>query len=266
MGELMSNDSWERLVELFAQGLELPAEEREAFYRSSAGSDPVLRSELLSLHRARTRQTDALQPLRDRLLGGGETDEKVPYFVMPWFEGATLAKVAMQRRLGWREVLGFMAQAARGLGAAHEAGILHRDVKPSNLVLTAEEELKIVDFGIARAEYEDTLTSSRVRLGTIAYMSPEQIRGDPLDPRTDLWSLGVTTYELLASRRPFDAETPGRLLDQVIRADPPEVRAFRRDLPEAAADLVAELLTGERDDRPTKALHVAAEMEALISS
>src|SRR5690606_30232794 len=124
-----------------------------------------------------------------------ESEGGQPFIAMAFCRGETLARRIARGPLPVLEALDLAIQAARGLDAAHERGIVHRDIKPGNLMLTPEGDLRIVDFGIAKA-VDATLTHTGVRPGTIAYMSPEQARGEPVDRRSDLWSLGVVLYEM----------------------------------------------------------------------
>lgn len=136
-----------------------------------------------------------------------------PYLVMELVEGQPLSTLianakAAGRPLDQAVVVDLMAQAAEGLAVAHAAGIVHRDVKPANLLVTADRRIKITDFGIARAGDSAALTRTGSVMGTPQYLSPEQARGNPSTPASDVYSLGVVAFECLAGRRPFEAETP----------------------------------------------------------
>ncbi|MEM8995916.1 MAG: protein kinase [Acidobacteriota bacterium] len=148
-----------------------------------------------------------------------ETDEGVLFIAMAYYDGETLQERLRRGPLEWTEALQVVAQVASGLAEAHRHRIVHRDIKPANLLVTPEGRAKILDFGIARLDQHTGREKSV--LGTVPYMSPEQLRGLPTDHRTDIWSLGVVLYQLLTARRPF----VGRSRDDVRRAilsEPPE--------------------------------------------
>src|SRR3954452_7687963 len=136
----------------------------------------------------------------------GETAEGQLFLAMAYYEGETLKQRLERGPLPPAEALDVALQAARGLAKAHHHGIVHRDIKPANLMLTADGIVKILDFGIARLAGAAAVTRTRLPLGTPAYMSPEQMRGQEVDARTDLWSLGVVLSEMLAGRRPFPGD------------------------------------------------------------
>ncbi|THI97578.1 serine/threonine protein kinase, partial [Nocardioides sp.] len=146
--------------------------------------------------------------------GAGEERESLsPYLVMELVDGQPLSALLAEARASGRTldtavVQDLMAQAGEALGVAHRAGIVHRDVKPANLLVTADRRLKITDFGIARAADSVALTRTGSVMGTPQYLSPEQARGNPSTPASDVYSLGVVAFECLTGRRPFEKETP----------------------------------------------------------
>jgi serine/threonine protein kinase len=156
----------------------------------------------------------------------------VPYAVTELLEGETLADRLRSGPLHPQKAVEVAGQIADGLAAAHEKGIIHRDIKPDNIFLTNEGRAKILDFGIARIEQpartaglSDTITSNRgsssqFLVGTAGYMSPEQVRGKPIDGRTDIFSLGATFFEMLTGRRAFMRDSPVETLGAVLRDDP----------------------------------------------
>jgi serine/threonine-protein kinase len=177
---------------------------------------------------------------------------------MAYYEGETLRERAARGPVPLTEAIELGVQLARGLGAAHRRGIVHRDVKPENLVVTGDGVLKIVDFGVATVVREGR-PSAGGTFGTAAYMSPEQVGAGAVDRRTDVWSAGVVLYELLAGSRPFHGE--GEALSRSIRGDPPRpLGRIRPDLPRPVADLVHRCLEKEPDARFQTAELLATEL------
>ncbi|MGB7069524.1 MAG: serine/threonine-protein kinase, partial [Pyrinomonadaceae bacterium] len=161
------------------------------------------------------------------------------YIAMEYVRGQTLRELLKAGDLNLLDALDFAIQAARALTAAHDLGIIHRDVKPENLIIRDDRMLKVLDFGLAKQILQSDLqidhqlrTPSLVTetghiMGTTSYMSPEQIRGKDLDLRTDIWSLGVVLYEMLAGARPFVGETPSDTQAQILLSDPPPTPVFK---------------------------------------
>jgi serine/threonine protein kinase len=125
---------------------------------------------------------------------------------MAYYEGETLKTKVEQGPMKTEEAIDIAIQVTRGLTKAHEQGIVHRDIKPANIMVTTDGVAKIVDFGLAKLSGGTMLTKTGSTLGTAAYMSPEQARGDAVDHRTDIWSLGVVLYEMIAGHRPFRSD------------------------------------------------------------
>ncbi len=187
----------------------------------------------------------------------GEDAER-PYLVMELVEGTTLELEL--RRTGHLEPARAVAIAtgmASGLAAAHERGIVHRDVKPSNVFLTPSDAAKIGDFGIARLERPDaTLTLTGQTFGSPPYMSPEQATGGKVDARADLYSLGCVLFQMLAGRRPFSGDDAVSLVYQHVHTTPPRVDSIDPAVPAELGTLVAGLMAKDPDDRPGSAEEV----------
>jgi serine/threonine-protein kinase len=160
------------------------------------------------------------------------------------------------------QAIAIAAQVARGLATAHAQGIVHRDIKPSNIFVSTDGTVTLLDFGIAKLAGVTLTGSLAGPLGTVAYMSPEQLRGDPLDRRTDLWSLGVVLHEMLAGQRPFGRGAVGVVVNSIVHADPVPLSVHRPDLPLALSKVVATALSKSPEARfPTAQAFEAALIE-----
>src|SRR5205085_4626033 len=155
-----------------------------------------------------------------RLVDPG-SDDGTHFIVMEYVQGKTLAQVLREGGRIHPERAAEIAQAvAEALAFAHAAGIIHRDVKPGNIMLTPSGDVKVMDFGIARATTSETLTATATVLGTATYFSPEQAQGDPVDARSDVYSLGCVLYEMLTRTPPFTGETPVAVAYKHVKEDP----------------------------------------------
>ena len=198
------------------------------------------------------------------------------FIAMEYVAGQTLAALALARRLEVGEILELLSQAAEALAEAHERGVVHRDVKPGNLMVSPRGRVKVLDFGLAKyappGDQETGTWSGRHRLveepgavmGTIAYMSPEQARGRPLDARSDIFSLGVVLYELLAGRRPFAGENAIELIDAILREPPPPFVRETAPIPPELERIVLRMLEKDRERRPPDMRAVCRELQALL--
>ncbi len=191
----------------------------------------------------------------------------LPYLVMPYVRGPSL-----QRRLNDEgplavvEILRVAMQAAAGLAAAHAQGLVHRDVKPANILLAdGIERVKLTDFGLARAADDASLTRTGVIAGTPQYMSPEQARGESVDPRSDLFSLGSVLYAMCTGRPPFRAETSYGVLRRITDDEPRPIREINPDIPDWLCDIVAKLMAKRPDDRFQSAHEVAMLLEQCLA-
>jgi serine/threonine-protein kinase len=196
----------------------------------------------------------------------GETDDGRPYIVMALCEGETLKEKLRLGRLDPAEAVEIAMQIARGLAAAHARGIIHRDVKPGNVMLGTDGTVKLLDFGLAKVADDVAITGPGVTPGTLAYMSPEQARGDPVDQRTDLWSLGVVLYEMLAGTRPFRGASDRALFQAILHEEPEAISQQRPEAPEALRRIVERLLRKDPDARYGRAEELSADLALGPSS
>ena len=193
--------------------------------------------------------------------GEGLADGENPYLVMEHVPGEPLsALISREGRLPAGRTMDIVGQTALGLQAAHDAGVIHRDVKPGNILVTPQGEVKITDFGIARATNSVPLTQTGAIMGTAYYISPEQASGGSVTPASDLYSLGIVAYECLSGRRPFAGDTPVSVALAQVRDEPP---ALPDDVPQPARALVMRLLAKDPGDRPASAGELGREALAL---
>lgn len=203
-----------------------------------------------------------------RLLDAGTFRDR-PWYSMEFVPGQTLSQI--RKRLGSlpaEQLLGWAADVVDGLGAAHARGIVHRDVKPSNILVGQEDRrARLLDFGSARiGQLRSSLSDAGFALGTPAYMAPEVIRGvDSLTPAVDLYSVGVVLYEGLTGRRPFDGTQVGALMMKILQEMPPRPSSFAPVAPGLEA-LLLELLAKEPKARPSHAGRLARRLRSLAQS
>lgn len=195
----------------------------------------------------------------------GVDTEGNPYFVMELIDGTPLDKIIRDRgRLPPLEAIQLIRQAACGLGAAHRAGIVHRDVKPSNLIVDGRGTVKLVDFGIARvAAAGQALTGAAALMGTPGYMAPEQAAGRPVDHRADIYALGLTLFELLAGAPPYAAPDPISLVVKHLQEPLPDLRARGLGIPDELVQLVEQMGAKDPDDRLQSCDAVVAALDDL---
>ena len=191
----------------------------------------------------------------------------LPYLVMPYVRGPSLEKrLHSAGPLAVEEILRVGMQVATGLAAAHAQGLIHRDIKPANIMLEeGTERVKITDFGLARAADDASLTRSGVIAGTPQYMSPEQARGEPVDHRTDLFSLGCLLYAACTGRSPFRADTAYGVLRKICESEPRAVREINPAVPDWLVRIIDRLLAKDPAQRYASAGEVAALLEQCLA-
>ncbi len=189
----------------------------------------------------------------------------VYYLTMEYVEGITVRDLIDQRgRLGVAPTLGIARQLVDSLMVAHDVGVIHRDIKPQNLLLDAEGVLKVMDFGVARlSERTSTLTEAGLILGTPSYMPPEQLMGEAVDGRCDLYAVGVVLYEYLTAQLPFEAQSTVSLVAKVLNQEAPTPAILNEDIPPAFAALILRLLAKKADERIQTAHELAEQLAGL---
>jgi serine/threonine-protein kinase len=192
--------------------------------------------------------------------------DSIHYIAQEYVPGSNLhAYIQRRGALPLEESVSILWQATAALQKAASIGLVHRDIKPDNLLLTPDGEVKIADFGLARSRGQSqNLTAVGVTLGTPLYMSPEQIQGLAVDSRTDLYSLGATAYHMLSGRPPFSGETNLALAMQHVQADPVPLKQLRPDLPDSLVDIVHKLLNKSPDERFATAAELSRALRAVI--
>jgi tRNA A-37 threonylcarbamoyl transferase component Bud32 len=178
----------------------------------------------------------------------GQAAEEQLFIAMAYYDGETLRQKIARGPLPVGEVRDYTIQIAEGLAAAHAAGIVHRDIKPANVIVTNRGLVKLLDFGLAKVA-DMGLTKTGTTLGTVAYMSPEQVRAEDLDGRSDLWSLGVIMYEMLTGKPPFRGEYEQAVFYSILQEAPTPVRELREEVPKKLAAIVEKLLRKNPDGR-----------------
>jgi eukaryotic-like serine/threonine-protein kinase len=211
-----------------------------------------------------------------------EEDHGLLFIAMEYLEGQTLKQRLERGALDTENLLDTSTQIATGLDAAHAKGITHRDIKPANIFLTTGGQAKILDFGLAKIGRSSNvqeavtvsalttdraadalLTSPGTTMGTVAYMSPEQARGEELDPRSDVFSLGAVIYEMAVGRRPFDGATPAVVFDAILHAEPPPPSAKKSEASPEFDRIVAKALEKDRELRYQSAGELAADLKRM---
>lgn len=196
-----------------------------------------------------------------------DTHEGRPYFAMEYVEGESLKDlIHTSRRIDPRRAARIVREAASGLDAAHAKGVIHRDVKPDNIMLTKYGGVKVVDFGIARtADAESRLTGTGMMVGTPNYLCPEVCLGQEVDGRSDLFSLGVVLYEMLAGTTPFQADSPMAMMTAVVREAVPDIRQLAPEVDDDLRAILAHLLEKDPQARYRSGAELVEDLDAWLA-
>ncbi len=197
----------------------------------------------------------------------GETEDKHLFYVMPFYTGEDLAqRMGRQGRLELPAALELLRQIGAGVAHAHEAGIIHRDLKPANVMITERGQVKILDFGLAKLPGSSNLTRPGHVVGTFAYMSPEQISGNRIDQRADVWSIGVIFYQMLTARLPFEGPSLPSMVHGILHDEPTSVLTLRDEVPPAVDVIVQRLLVKSPELRYQHVSDLLRDLENLADT
>jgi len=186
-----------------------------------------------------------------------------PFIVMEFIEGETLEKRIKAGPMKLEEAVRIASQMSNGLEAAHEKNIVHRDIKAANVMLTKKGDAKLLDFGLAQTAQSTKLTRMGSTLGTVAYMSPEQARGEEVDNRTDLWSVGVVLYEMLSGRNPFRGDYEQAIVYSILNEDPEPLTSIRTGFPMGLEWIISKLLAKQARQRYQSAAELLVDLETV---
>ncbi|MGB2829544.1 MAG: serine/threonine-protein kinase, partial [Phycisphaerae bacterium] len=221
-------------------------ESRRRFFQEARHAARLSHPNIVTIHQ--------ISPFRDTF-----------YIVMELVDGGSLSELlAVRKRFGPAEAVTILRPVAEALACAHRAGIVHRDIKPGNILLAADGTVKLADLGLARRVGEDAEEEAGKAFGTPYYISPEQVRGEAhVDFRADIYSLGATLYQMLTGRPPFTAPTPQEVMQKHLTEPPPDPRQFVPDLPQVLCDVLAKALAKRPEDRYQTAENFLAALSAI---
>lgn len=187
-----------------------------------------------------------------------ETDDGELFIAMAYYSGDTLKERIAEGALSPEFAIRVGLQMAQGLSKAHQKGIFHRDIKPANILFSEDDEVKIVDFGLAKLADASYLTKTGETMGTVLYMSPEQVQGGKVDHRADIWALGVILYEMLTGKHPYGGDYEHAVMYSIVNEEPEPLDAVLQDVPEKLSEIIEKALAKEQENR-------YPDMEALIA-
>jgi len=192
-----------------------------------------------------------------------ETEDGRLFIAMAYYEGETLKKKVGSEQLSVNNVVEIAIQMAQGLAKAHQNGIVHRDIKPANVIITKGGVVKIIDFGLAKLAGQVGLTKAGIRLGTAAYMSPEQTLGEEVDQHTDIWALGVVLYEMITRQLPFRGEYEQAVIYSILNEAPKPMADFYSDTPTDLEHITSRALAKNVQERYQTVAELLAELQEV---
>ena len=178
-----------------------------------------------------------------------ESNDGRMFISMAYYQGEILSKIISKKQLPIRKVLDISIQIAEGLSKAHQKGIIHNDIKPANIIVDTKETVKIIDFGLSKLQAFNDSSLPKSTMGTVTYMSPEQIEGNEIDPRTDIWSLGVTIYEILTANRPFEGKYDQEIIYSILNEEPEPISKFVPKIPSELERILMKALAKDPNNR-----------------
>jgi non-specific serine/threonine protein kinase len=192
-----------------------------------------------------------------------EAEDGRMFIAMAYYEGKTLKDKIQRGPLKLEGAMDTAIQVAEGLKEAHEKNIVHRDIKPANIMVTSKGQVKIMDFGLAKLTGRTKLTKTGTTLGTVAYMSPEQTRGDKFDHRSDIWSLGVMLYEMIAGQLPFKGDYDQAVAYSIVNEEPEPLARYKTGVPDELQRIVEKTLRKDKNTRYQSAVDLLTDLKAL---
>ena len=189
-----------------------------------------------------------------------------PYIVMEYVDGESLRDLQKRANLSVEKIVAIAHQVCDGLAKSHNTGIIHRDLKPENILFDQDNRVKILDFGLAKFRSHENITQKSMRVGTINYMSPEQLQGNEIDPRSDIFSLGIILYELFTGHMPFKGEYEASIIYSILHEQPKAIREINSELPEALQSIINRALAKEKDDRYASVDDLSRDLLSLLNN
>jgi serine/threonine protein kinase/cytochrome c-type biogenesis protein CcmH/NrfG len=225
--------------------LHTSAEEKQRFIHEAKASSALDHNNICTIHEI------------------DETEDEQLFISMAYYEGKTLDKRIKEKPLSVDDAINIAIQIAQGLTKAHEKEIVHRDIKPANIMLTNDGVVKILDFGLAKLSTQTKLTKDGSTIGTIAYMSPEQAKGDEVDFRTDIWSFGVVLYEMVTGQLPFKGDYDQAVIYAILNEEPASISDSKEQLNRSLEALVTKTLEKNPDERYQSMVEIRSELEKI---
>lgn len=190
--------------------------------------------------------------------------EKLQYIIMEYIDGITLKEyIEEEKVLSWKDSVHFVIQILRALQHAHDKGVVHRDIKPQNIMMLSDGTIKVMDFGIAKFAREEGKTATDQAIGSVHYISPEQAKGDVTDERSDIYSVGVMLYEMLTGKKPFDSDNPVSIAVMHMHDIPERPRAINPDIPSGLEEIILKAMEKAPEDRYQSTTEMIKDIEAF---